>query len=753
MFSKIFNDVSQKVKVAAGEVGARVTQQANVARELLGLGGMVTAPQLESQLEEQASGLPVTATAVGDIYKKWASLIAASGREGAARYPDIANSVLAEQEENGPFEQQKAAVGAEETPTSSTSGSKDSSVSPPNKAETTGSGASSPPDKPRSSANVNQTNTQISGLLSQHQQSIGREIVGLTFKQVFLRSRALELALISLAKQPRIRDAFMGPLEENESGTPRAHLFQLLSVTLRGDAKLDRELLYLVLTADINSDDQFSWLSDLISVLKIDWMEDKLSDERKILQSRIDGKKILIYNSNAPAELATKENSDSHVLPFDERTFLDGVREHTNRVGASKHMVELYRKAVENHQSAADHFETILETRKSHIRTLITVLNQSKKDFEVDANAATSNQQTIQEAMSKAGEVYVEQLNSLNVKVLGIDAEVAKLSDEKDELLSKLKVLQKQIEVLQEKKRGVLNEVAGVSSQLEDSQRRFKGKLNSEDQLKHHREQRKQDVTNLESLADQSRDQLEAALSTQKTDSLHRMERLQVPIGDSAMHHVGYEKSRLSFHSEGLFGFIETYNGLANDSTKLAAAKEKVEAAAASVQERAEAKASISQLGVFPPSKSSSHQPTLDEDDREATMVNQRNREIIQQQSAEVRRRQLECRRQFSRAVGQLEDIWHEVTTFRSEYAAEIEKGALLQLLAEKESIASKNEPVEAMGDNPIQRALTTTKPDLNDAAAVGEARDRVKRLNAELDEIYVNTKKKVLPFMELLCE
>eukprot|EP01068_Selenidium_serpulae_P008957 Selendium_serpulae@DN5117_c0_g1_i2.p1 len=93
MFTKWVNQTVQKAKTAAGELKTTVAQGAVRTREFLGIHAALTAPQLEAQLLHQAAHLPNSATHIGDIFRRWASAIVASGREGCNRYPDIEGSL------------------------------------------------------------------------------------------------------------------------------------------------------------------------------------------------------------------------------------------------------------------------------------------------------------------------------------------------------------------------------------------------------------------------------------------------------------------------------------------------------------------------------------------------------------------------------------------------------------------------------------------------------------------------------------
>lgn len=138
--------------------------------------------------------------------------------------------------------------------------------------------------------------------------------VGYTWKEVFLHSQALEIALLSLAQLRDVREILAAPLEDDNIETStRGVLQRIMSITMRGDPKTHQELLFLFCTVDLKSETwrlQLKHLVELVSILKYDFETEHLKTLRHCARKEIDS----ILSSLRPGRVASPPLAHSEAL-------------------------------------------------------------------------------------------------------------------------------------------------------------------------------------------------------------------------------------------------------------------------------------------------------------------------------------------------------------------------------------------------------------------------------------------------------
>lgn len=357
MFNRLFGDSLDKVRSKADEISKQVTQQAAKARE--GITSLLSqnsdAIHLERQLENQATQASHLQQ-LHDLYVKWVAQIVTSADFEAPLYfdspqartfnlnlplfvfgsssPAFRTFPSQQQQQRGPspgdllsqatwivpYQEMRSphnnGLASSSSTTVMSSTGDDQPVSPE---EGSASGVSSCSNKEQQEGASNPALENKKSLTETSTTAADSSLPlfmadGLTFRQVFLRSQALETALLSVARLRDVRTKLVGAFDEdNIEASTRGALQRLMALTMRGDCKAHSELLFLFCSVDLNSE---AWevnlrhLVELTALMKVDWLEDLYRDRIAKINAEIDTLKQTVHRAATP-EVSSMENLPS----------------------------------------------------------------------------------------------------------------------------------------------------------------------------------------------------------------------------------------------------------------------------------------------------------------------------------------------------------------------------------------------------------------------------------------------------------
>lgn len=178
----------------------------------------------------------------------------------------------------------------------------------------------------------------------------------LTFKQVFLKSRALEFSLKSIFTDEYLRKRFTQPTPDDQS-SPSFFLYALLQLSLSCPPEIWGGLLRVGTEAQILSEKHIDWLSlEVFGALNLDWLDEVFHSERKKMAIRAES----LRNEIRAVKTAFPSLSDEEL-----------EKQHRTKVLASKELVDLYNGLKSNMEKALEHRAKSLRTRDNRVQGLL----------------------------------------------------------------------------------------------------------------------------------------------------------------------------------------------------------------------------------------------------------------------------------------------------------------------------------------------------------------------------------------------
>ncbi|KAF8820594.1 hypothetical protein IE077_000447 [Cardiosporidium cionae] len=620
MLGRLWSDTVSRVRVTAAEVQHQVTQRAAKAREAFGLTRSFNTGILEHYLISQAISIS-SLSSLEDLCHRWLKELKATSQGTLHRYVeespvDIRRGASAEvaalpkSSGNGSSHGQRGTPSLPESspppplsPGKNSSKREDgftegntrnpgkavSSASTPPKSSTISAKAALSPPSVSSHPPGHAPSSQYEGgsLAHVHDETLAPtvenrfpskkqrgdaseknlegimslESIGLTFKQVLLRSKALERLILTVFRNPELVEQLMGPLEAvNEGFSAREGLLRLFNECLGGNERLHREILSLLMTMDPSWKGHVEWVTLLISTIKLDWLDDRYLDLRRIMAGEITDLKrnLSHYVVPHPTEVLTGEQ---------ESLIKNGLVQHNIRVLASRKLIQLYQLMEKNMMSSATRRRVILKSVTADLKSLSDRMTAKEDRYEKKASAAAVAQEQLKVESEKVLVALSGDINQHNLEFHSYDERLESLESQRSKLLEKLEEVSLQIEEVQNVRRLHSKDMERQQMEWSSKQTDFQNKIAAETRHQISNQQQKVDARNIQSIAHQSRDFAFKTLPLHAKCIDDAAGRLKGPLVTYLQHHLSYEKDRILHQGECIGYFSNMLSKLAEVDT------------------------------------------------------------------------------------------------------------------------------------------------------------------------------------------
>lgn len=579
MLNKLAESYNQ-FRSKADEVRQTVTQQAAKAREALGIPSFLQhsdASRLERELEHQISqisGLKELREALIKIL----SQICTSSDIDAPLYFDypqqtftfdfpsfiLGTSPTKPSSSSESLKSQRDAPAGDLSSKSSWIASYHPKQSPSKNSETSQSANVPPPPTIQQSGPLNQMDQHDDKKHadSDHVQCSSN---GMTFRQVFLRSQALEVLLLTIARLD-IRSKLVGPsdgdgIEQLTNGV----LHHLMTLTMEGNQKLHTQLLFLFCSVDLNSEVwevHLRHLAELTALLKLDWQQDHYGDSIRRITTEVDAlrhalrqitiphipvteQKFLLDQSEEkePRSQVKPGSEDYDVLIDAATTQIEKKCAHSRRIAELELKID---KLIEKSNDRSKVIEEMVTKRISALRSSADTLSQ--QFLNLQTKAADKGESVAHE--SKEANAQVEKnLEEAILNKTRVDSDVEALQRERRELLAQLQMVEKKLVDLLAEQRKAHDLVDTLEHSLETLKKNFDHKAAVVTELMRQSELHQLDMKNMKILIEESKGIIQTDVKQFANELMDERNRLKQQLRPDIMNYLEYEVERLKLNS------------------------------------------------------------------------------------------------------------------------------------------------------------------------------------------------------------
>ncbi|CAK0809588.1 unnamed protein product [Prorocentrum cordatum] len=240
----------------------------------------------------------------------------------------------------------------------------------------------------------------------------------LSFKELLLQSRAIEISIEVLAVDAALREQYAAPPAPEDKDSPVATLYELLSKTLSCPQAHWAEVLRLAMGADGPLlDGHVAWVVGVVSAMKADWHEEALLSERRELALRAELLRQEINAIEGPAEGAS---------PDDERC--------RRRVASSAELLQTYQAVRRNLEEAQSHRHDLFEEREKDLGLIVEQLQAHIVGLQSTASASTARHKHLEVELKQSQDSIQSQLQHMDDVRVQIDQELEQLEERKKQL-------------------------------------------------------------------------------------------------------------------------------------------------------------------------------------------------------------------------------------------------------------------------------------------------------------------------------
>jgi len=316
----------------------------------------------------------------------------------------------------------------------------------------------------------------------------------LTFKEMLLQSRSLELTLEVIVSDPTLRQNYVEMPSPDDKSSPLACLCELLSKTLVFPPAEWAGIIKVAMSGGLPGEQQVNWLCSVISSMKCDWNEEVLNNERKDLALRAEYLKQEIKQLEG--------NADEQL---DKRTAL------------SAELLETYSSVRRNLEDAQVHRREVQTARASDLKLLSEQIQAHIAGLESSSSSSSAQQKHLEGELNQSQDSIKLQLQHMDEVRVSIDKEIDELDERKRQLRIELDEVSRQLDEARMKQKQHMERCDKQRDELHALKSSMKGKIDcaTKDVVKAENdklvlEQTKQMVHDVDGLLQQSLgDQLE----------------------------------------------------------------------------------------------------------------------------------------------------------------------------------------------------------------------------------------------------
>eukprot|EP00452_MALV-II_sp_L67-6_P000181 gene181-177_t len=522
--------VKERTKVLKEKATETYVKTKEVAKQKLGRAE--TAAELQEILEQKARSANTLAS-IADLHRSW---LAGLNRKDGPTYLLL----LAEDGSEVAGASARQSKGSQDDLKNSNDGEEllvEESVSTSPAAEGVMSidpndllGAPSPVEKTDSQSSVEAASHPTTASASKNVPK-GAKPRYLTFKQVFLKSRALELSLEVILSDPWMRKRF-GPPHQGDTSSHAFYLYSLLQNSLSCPVEIWSSLLRSAVDAEMLSDYHIRWLSRIFAkVLKLDWMDEVFHGERKDMAVRAEH----LRNDIRGVKAALPSLSDADI-----------EKQHRKKVGASRELVELYKGLRRNMEDALRHRQTTLAARDQSVTVLLGEMDEYKEDLSGNQVSTSAKRKELQEKLDQAATTLKTDLESMDAEREAIDKEIEELETSKAALKLEIEDVTQKLLGARTKQREFMT--------LQDSKRRvlytekddFKQKISESEQTLTECESGREVLLQIQRIVRTTEQQVGSALNKQISELSKKRDQFDQHFVEVLRDHCRYEEDRLT---------------------------------------------------------------------------------------------------------------------------------------------------------------------------------------------------------------
>jgi len=373
----------------------------------------------------------------------------------------------------------------------------------------------------------------------------------LTFKEVLLKSRALELSVETILLESSLRDSFATEDDRPaDSESPAGVLSAILSQTLLAPQDLWSKILKWGIAAAASSSQDASrstWLSSAITAMKMDWQEEMLLSERKELALR--------------SEFLRQEIKAGEGDPSDEVQ--------RNRVASSVELLQTVLAVQKNLAAAKERRQEMLGTRTSQLSLIAEQVQSRIVSLQSSAQLSGQNFKQLEGELQQSQESIQLQLEHMGETRKSIDKEVEELEERKRQLRAELDEVSAKLDDARTRQRQQMERCDKERAELDAVKSNYKQQLETEESALHGAEEEHSVVKQAGELVQETDRMIHSALETQLTELSKKQQQFQEHIREVLQEHLKLEMDGLQKLKEAVSRHTSSESKAESDSSSL----------------------------------------------------------------------------------------------------------------------------------------------------------------------------------------
>ncbi|KAK2198164.1 hypothetical protein BdWA1_001173 [Babesia duncani] len=359
----------------------------------------------------------------------------------------------------------------------------------------------------------------------------------LTFRHVLLRCDALENIIRTFVLSKRRKKS---SYSESDLKVIQECLQEMFSYCMSGNVTLQKDILNLILKYDPVDDVHVEMLVDLVSILKYNWKDEVLLDERQSISNQT---------------LHTKEILESIDIASEESTALNIE----DKLKYANDLMCLYKRLLNNFNEAQTHCQQCDSEIQQRFKSFQTNLKSATE--ECHAIASKNPAEGTKDQWTQETRVFKDHINQCDQKIKDIYETLQELLERKQALVSQLETIEVEISMQKEMLNIKEQERQTAEEQLDIAEKYYNRIIEKQESMLGIYNRKLDDYKEIDALATISQTQI-LELRSSMLDELSfkkdaTADKLSSAILSKANVHIEYMKSHLG-HLKTLTGKLES---------------------------------------------------------------------------------------------------------------------------------------------------------------------------------------------------
>ncbi|CAD7944952.1 unnamed protein product [Amoebophrya sp. A25] len=352
----------------------------------------------------------------------------------------------------------------------------------------------------------------------------------LSFKQVFLRSRALELSLETILTDEWMRKRFVPPGPDDHS-SHSFYFYSLMQNCISCPPEIWGGLLRTATESELLTDYHIRWLSRLFGILKVDWMDEVFHAERKDMAVKAEQLRNEIRGVKTASPSLTDQEIEKH---------------HKKKVNASRDLVQLYKGLRLNMEDALKHRETVLKKRNDNIKLLEAEMQDYREDLINSQENSVETREKLTKELAEASEVLKVDLESIDADRIAVDQEIEELEVRKKNLKLEIEEVTQLLLIARQKQKHFMMEQDAKRTNMYGEKDRFKREISEKERLGLECQLGTQVLHQISQIVTVTEKQMTASLSKQITELAKKRDQFDQHFVEVLRDHCRYEEDRIT---------------------------------------------------------------------------------------------------------------------------------------------------------------------------------------------------------------